>query len=209
MRTRILSLIIVLSMLGCTTQGQEPIDVIHVLFVGNSLTYTNDLPELVKNIAAKKGMVIEVSMLAKPNYAIVDHWAEGEVQGLINSKRFDYVVIQQGPSSQKEGRDMLIRDGKKYARLCKKNNAQLVYFMVWPAQYYYPTFDGVITNYTAAAEVNNAILCPVGKAWKAHFDATQDFSYYGPDGFHPSLQGSTVAAQVIVERLFVHTNTKN
>ncbi|MCB1582293.1 MAG: hypothetical protein R3E90_03880 [Marinicella sp.] len=173
-----------------------------LLFVGNSLTYSNNLPKLVKKNARDKGIHVETKMLAKPNYAIVDHWAEGHVQNLIKSKQYDYVIIQQGPSSQADGYNMLINGGKLYSDLCIANDAKLVYFMVWPSRRFYHTFDGVIANYTAGAEANDAILSPVGKVWKAHFDATNDFSYYGSDQFHPSLKGSKVAADVIVDTLF-------
>jgi len=174
----------------------------NILFIGNSLTYTNNLPDLVKQKASEKGINLGIKTIAKPNYAIVDHWAEGEVQHYIESKKFDYVIIQQGPSSQQEGRDMLIEGGKKYAELCAANNAKLCYFMVWPSLTYYHTFDGVIKNHEDAATINNAILCPVGIVWKDHFDATNEFDYYGIDGFHPSLLGSQNAANVIVSTLF-------
>lgn len=174
----------------------------NLLFVGNSLTYYNDLPNLVKEIAATRDILINTEMLAKGNYAIVDHWADGQVQTLIRSKKYDYVIIQQGPSSQADGYDMLVNGGKQYADLCKANEVKLAYYMVWPSRRYYHTFNGVINNYTAAAEANDAILCPVGKVWKEHFDKTDDFSYYGPDQFHPSIQGSKVAARVIVSSLF-------
>lgn len=173
----------------------------HILFVGNSLTYSNNLPELVKKEALKKGHIVQTTMLAKPNYAIVDHWAEGKVQQLINSKKYDFVILQQGPSSQNEGKRMLVDGGKNYSLLCQKNNTTLSYFMVWPSKTYYATYDGVITNYTLAAQKNNAILCPVGKVWKDYFDKTEDYSYYSEDGFHPSLKGSEVAAQIIVKSL--------
>lgn len=173
-----------------------------LLFVGNSLTYTNNLPKLVKKSAKQKGITIETKMLALPNYAIVDHWQDGKVQKLIASEQYDFVIIQQGPSSQQDGSQMLLDGGKNYHELCKKHKAKLVYFMVWPSQYYYRTFDGVIQNYSNAAKVNKAMLCPVGKVWKKHFDKTNNFDYYGPDGFHPSKKGSQVAADVIVNTLF-------
>ncbi|GAB5553629.1 MAG: hypothetical protein Sapg2KO_32200 [Saprospiraceae bacterium] len=174
----------------------------HLLFVGNSLTYYNDLPRLVKDEAAKRDIEIATKTLAKGNYAIVDHWDDGSVQSLIRSKKYDFVIIQQGPSSQDEGFNILVESGADYAELCKANDTKLAYFMVWPSRNYYHTFDGVIKNYTTAATVNNAILCPVGKVWKKHFNETNDFSYYGLDGFHPSLKGSEVAANVIVNTLF-------
>ncbi len=176
--------------------------VYNLLFVGNSLTYYNDLPNLVKNKARDRGITVNTNMLAYGNYAIVDHWADGEVQELIKSKVYDYVIIQQGPSSQPDGYEMLVNGGRLYSELCRAHGVKLAYYMVWPSRQYYHTFDGVIANYTAGAEANGAILLPVGAVWKAHFDATGDFSYYGPDQFHPSLPGSLVAAQVIVDTLF-------
>ena len=174
----------------------------NILFVGNSLTLTNNLPELVKQSANEKGITLGIKTIAKPNYAIVDHWAEGDVQQDIKSKKFDFVIIQQGPSSQQEGRDMLIESGEMYANLCNENGAKLSYFMVWPSLTYYHTFDDVIKNHEDAASINNAILCPVGRVWKDNFDATNEFDYYGSDGFHPSLLGSQVAANVIVASIF-------
>ncbi len=56
-------------------------------------------------------------------------------------------------------------------------------------------------NHTEVAKTYNAILAPVGEQWKTHFDETGDFSYYGPDQFHPSLEGSTAAAKIILASL--------
>ncbi|WP_420318624.1 SGNH/GDSL hydrolase family protein [Ekhidna sp.] len=179
-----------------------------VLFVGNSLTYTNNLPELVEKEAKRQGIKVQSKMLAFPNYAIIDHWNDGEVQKLIQSEKYDYVVVQQGPSSQKEGRQMLIEDGARLQKLCAKHDAKLVYFMVWPSRTYYYTFEGVIKNHKDAADMNDALLCPVGEAWKAYFDRNGDFSLYGRDGFHPSPKGSRLAAKVIVDTLFENDETQ-
>jgi hypothetical protein len=174
----------------------------NILFIGNSLTYTNDLPDLVKRKAQLKGITVGTKMIAHPNFAIVDHWVIGEVQQYIESKKFDFVIAQQGPSSQQEGRDILIEYGARYKDLCQNNNTGFGYFMVWPSRTYYHTFAGVIKNHQDAAAINDAILCPVGEVWKTHFDTTNNFDYYGPDGFHPSIIGSQIAADVIVDTLF-------
>ena len=174
---------------------------LRILFVGNSLTYSNNLPNLVRESGIEKGIKITTEILAKPNYALVDHWNDGLIQIKIQNGGFDYVIVQQGPSSQAEGRALLLSYGKKIAALCTTNKTQLAFFMVWPSLQYYHTFDGVIKNYREAALENGAILCPVGEAWKSHFDETGNFDYYGPDGFHPSLKGSQVAADIIVSSL--------
>ena len=175
---------------------------IHILFIGNSLTYTNDLPKLVKVHAITKGIKIKTHMVALPNYSLEDHWNEGNIQQLIATDKYDFVVIQQGPSSQQEGRDMLINYGKKYAALCSKHDATLAYFMVWPSLQYYHTRHAVIQNYQDAATINNAIILPVGASWKGYYIASKSNDYYGFDGFHPSLKGSKAAATTIVSHLF-------
>lgn len=173
----------------------------NILFIGNSLTSANDLPELIKTKAKYYGYNITFKMHTLPNYSISDHWKDGEVQKLISSKTFDIVIIQQGPSSRPQGKKILLNYGKKYSDLCKANNAVLAYFMVWPTLQNFDTFNDVIENYEITAETNNAILCPVGKVWKDYFDRSKKFDYYDTDNFHPSKKGTEVAANVILKAI--------
>jgi hypothetical protein len=173
-----------------------------ILFVGNSLTYTNGLPAIVARLAKEKRIEVVSETLAFPDYALEDHWNEGRMQTLIEEKKFDFVIVQQGPSSQAEGRAMLLDYGARIKAVCEKNNTKLAFLMVWPAFNNIHTFGGVLKNYSDAAASTGSLLCAAGAVWKKHFDETGDYSYYGPDGFHPSEKGSEVAAGVIVETLF-------
>ncbi len=176
--------------------------VVRILFVGNSLTYTNNLPAMVQAIGVNNDIQLETEMLAYPNYALEDHWHDGKFQKLMNEKYYNYVIVQQGPSSQQDGRDMLFDYGDRFKKVCDEKGARLVFFMVWPSRGNYQTFAGVIQNYRDAATQTESMLCPVGEAWKSYIDSTQDFTYYGADGFHPSLNGSQVAAQMIYNTIF-------
>lgn len=173
----------------------------HILFVGNSLTSTNNLPRIIKENYAEIGITISTRTIAPPGYGLEDHWNVGLIQPLISSNYYDYVIIQQGPSSQEYGRTSLIEYGGRIAELCNLNDTKLAFFMVWTSITYFNTFDGVIANYTDAASINNATLLPVGRNWKYYIDQTQDYSYYGSDNFHPSIEGSQKAAQVIMQSL--------
>jgi hypothetical protein len=182
--------------------GAQTAELRRVLFVGNSLTYTNNLPLLVKEVAMKYDRSIETDMLAFPNFTLEDHWLEGKLQKLIASGRFDILVVQQGPSSQADGREMLLGYGLKLKKLCQQSNVALAFFMVWPPRNHAERFKGVIKNYSDAAEKTGSILCPVGLAWKTCIETNKDCDYYDADGFHPSLAGSKVAAAVIYKSLF-------
>ena len=173
-----------------------------ILFVGNSLTYTNNIPLLVKKKAKLNGIKLNTTMLAYPDYALFDHWNNGKVQKLISRKKYDFVIVQQGPSSQNEGRQLLLEYADKFSQLCKNNSSKLVIYMVWPSVDNFHTFGNVIKNYREAAVMNNAILCPVGEVWKTYIENTNNFDYYSFDNFHPSLKGSQVVADVIVQHLF-------
>ena len=69
-----------------------------VLFIGNSLTYTNNLPSMVQTIAEATGYTMVFGIAAAPNVSLEDHWRNG-VEGTIRTVEADVVVMQQGPSS--------------------------------------------------------------------------------------------------------------
>ena len=171
------------------------------LFVGNSLTSTNNLPRIVKEMYAELDITVSTRTIAPPGYGLEDHWNIGLIQPLISSNYYDYVIVQQGPSSQEYGRQSLIEYGGRIAELCNSNDTKLAFFMVWPSIANYHTFDGVISNYTDAASINNSILIPVGRNWKYYIDQTGDYTYYGSDNFHPSIKGSKKAAYDIIQKL--------
>ena len=57
-----------------------------LLFIGNSLTYSNDLPSLVKRAAKIKNINIETKMIARGNYGIIDHWNDKSIQKEMNKE---------------------------------------------------------------------------------------------------------------------------
>ncbi|WP_440067527.1 SGNH/GDSL hydrolase family protein [Tenacibaculum discolor] len=177
-----------------------------ILFVGNSLTYTNNIPKMLEYIGKQQRVTIKTKSLCFPNYAIIDHINDGKLQKLLAKKQFDYLVIQQGPSSQAEGRRMLIQDGATIKALCEQYNTKLSYFMVWPSVRYYHTFDKVIENHKSAAKQNDAFLFPVGNIWKEYNTYKGKESLYSLDNFHPSTTGSFVAALTIFHQLYPTKN---
>ena len=104
MRSRTLLLVLpVLLAVGCAqiqrSDGQAPL---RVLFVGNSLTGTNDLPAVVATLREDFGTEIEYRTIAPGGMSLEDHWAAGQAPAALASGNWDAVVMQQGPSALPE-----------------------------------------------------------------------------------------------------------
>jgi hypothetical protein len=73
--------------------------------------------------------------------------------------------------------------------------------MVWPAESRVRDFDGVSASYRAAAQAVSGLLLPVGDGWRTAWKLDSTLTLYGPDGFHPSMNATYLAALVIYERM--------
>jgi hypothetical protein len=62
----------------------RPPNGMRVLFIGNSLTYVNDLPWTVSNLAARTRDAVQTAQFAFPDYALEDHAMQGDAVRAIN-----------------------------------------------------------------------------------------------------------------------------
>jgi hypothetical protein len=168
-----------------------------ILYVGNSLTYTNDLPALINDIAKDDSITITYTTFAFANYSLEDHWNEGKVEEAIATGHYDFVVAQQGPSALPESQLLLLEYVNRFQTICKKYNAKLLLYMVWPSKARSFDLDNVIRSYTQSAAKTGAALAPAGLAWKLAWRTDASLPLYGPDNFHPGIQGSLLAAMTI------------
>ncbi len=180
------------------TNGPSTPDTLRVLFVGNSLTYTNNLPALCAEIALHDSVTLIYGMLANPNYSLGDHLIAGVVQKEIAKGIYDVVVVQQGPSALPESQVLLLEYARQFAALCSlTNKTKLAVYTVWPSLARSFDHDNVILSYANAAAATNALLCPAGKAWKLAWSVDPTLPLYSSDDFHPSIHGSVLAAVTI------------
>lgn len=168
-----------------------------ILFVGNSLTYVNDLPALVTELAKQDGSTFTYTSFLLPDYSLEDHWNEGTVKAEIEKGRYDFVVAQQGPSALPESQVLLLDYTKRFAEVCSKSKSKLSLYMVWPSKARSFDLDNVISSYTKAAEKTSSLLSPAGLGWKYAWQADSTLPLYSPDNFHPSIAGSVLSALII------------
>jgi hypothetical protein len=186
---------------GGSTEPTPPPGAVRILFIGNSLTYTNDLPSMVKKIALAGGDTFFVGSIAHPNWGLEDHWNDGEAKQEIAADKWDVVVMQQGPSSLPESRIDLLTWSRKFGDLAHLHGVCPTMYMVWPARADFDTFDGVRDHYAEAADSIDGLFLPAGEAWRGVWELDAKYALYGPDTFHPSPLGTYVAALTIYSGL--------
>jgi len=185
------------------TDPQDPLDpaALNILFVGNSLTYTNDLPGMVAALIDSAGLgPVAVRSVAFPDFGLEDHWNQGGARTQLGREGWDFVVLQQGPSAT-EGRPSLLEYTELFAGPIRAAQAQPALYMVWPAAARSFDWDGVRDSYQMAAELVDGLFLPAGEAWREAWKEDAGLTLYGADGFHPSPLGTYLAALVIAERL--------
>jgi hypothetical protein len=169
--------------------------------VGNSLTSGNDLPGLVQALAAAGGKRLEYLGLLAADHSHDDHWPAGQPLEVLHRERWDYLVLQQGPSTLPESRRQLAAAAQRYSEAARQAGITPALYGVWPYRTQKDGFDLACSSYREAAEAAGAVLLPAGEAWRAALASDPSIELYLPDGLHPTLDGSYLAALVITERL--------
>jgi len=193
-----------------------------VLFIGNSYTYVNNLPEMIASMAESLGDTLVFSSSVPGGSTFQMHVNNSTTVSLIQQGGWDYVVLQ-GQSQEPS-----FPDGQFYAetypyaqQLCEMINqynpeATTVFYMTWGRKNgdqgncpYFPplcTYEGMDSllylRYMTMAEDFGAEVSPVGALWHYLRDHNPDIDLYSSDESHPSLAGTYAAACSFYSVLF-------
>ena len=180
-----------------------PVSAKRVLFIGNSLTAWNDLPEVVGRLAEADGQPRPVTrMVAVGGYSLEDHWNQGDARRAIAEGVWHAVVLQQGPSALFESRRLLIEYARRFGELIRKANATPALYMVWPSRDRRQDYSGVSQSYRAAAKAVDGVVLPAGDAWRLVLQRHRSLALYSEDGLHPTFAGTYLTALVIYQGLY-------
>ena len=175
-----------------------------VLFIGNSLTYVNDLPGMLSAIAAQAGKTLVTAEVAEGGFALEDHFRVGRAQVEI-AKGYDLVILQQGPSSLKASQVNLLQWATRFDALIRNSGARPALYMVWPELARFDVFDDVHDSYSNAALAIDGMFIPGGEAWRESWRIDPALKFYGADDFHPSTSGTYAIASVMFAEIFRQT----
>src|SRR5438093_989728 len=76
-------------------RAKEASDTAKVLFIGNSFTARNNLPQRIAQLAAARGRSMEHQLISAGGASLRMHWNAGVAPKAIENGQCDYVVLQE------------------------------------------------------------------------------------------------------------------
>ncbi len=214
MKNLILFLLLTIGLIGFSQSQTRK-----VLFLGNSYTYFNNLPQIVSDLATNTGDVLIFDSHMPGGYTLQDHFASTVSKNKILSNNWDYVVLQE--QSQRPSFAVPLAFFNAFGALkgyIKQNKpcAQVTSFMTWgylngdsqncatnPSVCTYTGMDNIIRErYMDFSDVHESEVTPVGVVWRFIKENYPSINLYDPDGSHPSLAGSYIAACCFYTSIF-------
>jgi hypothetical protein len=194
----------------------------NVLFLGNSYTASNSLPQLTANIALSLNDTLNWDSNTPGGYTFQQHSTNSTSLSKIATGTWDYVVLQEQSQIPSFPPTQVANDCYPYAATLvdsiKSANpcAEPLFFMTWGREngdqsncVNYPplcTYDGMQArlreSYIQMSLDNQCAVSPVGAAWKYVRDQHPSIGLYSNDGSHPSIYGSYLAACVHYSSIF-------
>ena len=167
-------------------------DAIRVLFVGNSLTYWNEMPWMVEQISANGTPKLSTAFAGGSGMSLRQQWQSAKTLRTIREHPWDYVVLQGQSSEAERNQAEFSRYGSLLDAEIKKRGAKTVFFLTWANR---GRPQGPVTErYRFLAKSRGALVAPVGVAWQEL--EKQGLDLYDGSGVHPNLGGTYLSACV-------------
>jgi hypothetical protein len=169
---------------------------LRLLFIGNSLTYVQDLPELVANRFRADGFDCEVTMIAHGGWTLQQHLKEPDVRFNIRYGHYDYVILQEY-SHPFVSREQYLDAVQTLHAWIREAGAKTVLYGTWSLQDEPEQQSEMDRIHREAAQNIRAILAPVGELWWPYQRAHSAINMYCEDREHASIAGADFAAECI------------
>ena len=211
-------LVLVLFLTGCgIVEGQQDFtsqERIDVLFIGNSYTSSNGLPDMFERMAQSGGYQVQVVMVAPGGWTLRDHLLSVETLEKIRGNEWEFVVLQEQsviPSLADTRERLMYPAVRQLHDEIKAVGADTILFMTWGRRNGLPS-EGHRDFASMQAELEagflkignelNITIAPVGLAWWNGLQSASQLDLWAEDGSHPNREGTYLAACVLYGVIF-------
>ena len=192
------------------------IKTLKILFVGNSYTYYNQMPEdAFTRLAEKSGYKVSVTSVTHGGYRLCQFANSEDEEGkrlreIINGVHYDYAVLQE------QSINPILNEAEFSSGVSDLMNLisadKFILYATWGRNDGSPTLselgltreemtERLSAAYNTVGKMLGAGVAEVGKAFLEYSKAHDKDELYDPDKSHPSALGSEIAARVIFEKM--------
>jgi hypothetical protein len=203
-----------LTLVGCAPPCDQDPACTRVLFIGNSYTFYNDLPQTFARLAQAGEQRVETGMAAGGGWTVADHVNSAETLEKITSSKWDYVILQeqsQVPANAEMRAARMTPAARTLVSKIRAAGAQPVFFVPWAHRGgwremglsgYESMQLQVNQGYVEVGQELDAWLVPVGFAWLKLWKQNPQLGLWQEDGSHPNEKGTYLAACVFYAALY-------
>lgn len=187
-----LTLSIVLLSLNSTFAQSKEKRAIRVLFVGNSFTYFFNLPQVLSSMAETQGIEIITRQSTVGGSNLEEHWKEQKgtrTRKLIDSLKWDYVVLNNHSRSPIDTPDEFMEYGSKFIELVRSKGATPIIMQTWGYKSNPLMIRPLVEGYKKLAESTNCAYVPAGELFMEARKWRPDLEFFQDDK-HPSSNGT-------------------
>lgn len=197
-------------------------EVNNVLFIGNSYTYSNNLPQMLSDVALSQGDTVIFDSSTPGGYTFQQHTSNQTTLTKIMTGNWDVVVLQEQSQLPSFPINQVQNDVFPYAQILdsiiNEYNpcVETMFFMTWgrkngdamncpnwPPVCTYEGMDSLLyLRYMMMADMNDAVVSPVGAVWRFLRENHPGIELYSSDGSHPSVAGTYAAAVCFYTSIF-------
>ena len=173
-----------------------------ILFIGNSYTYFNELPDMFGQLARAAGLGVETASVTSGGKDFEWHWYNPETLDTIAAGGWNHVVLQEHSVGAVERPEHMQQVAARLVARIRAVGAQPVFYMTWARQHIPEMQQPITTTYRRLGRELGALVAPVGQAWQLAQQRNPELVLHTPDRSHPNVLGSYLAACVFYGTLF-------
>jgi hypothetical protein len=174
---------------------------INLLFIGNSFTQRNNLPELLAQLAAERNLFVRHELISVGGASLRTHWNAGRAAKAIATGGYNYVVLQEQSTLPVKNAQRMAENVRLFDEAIKQAGSQTVLYMTWAREHAPESQSKIAAAYNTIGEELGAIVVPVGLVWQDFFAKHHQPVLYDRDKSHPTLAVSYLAACVFLATL--------
>jgi hypothetical protein len=165
---------------------------IRVLFVGNSFTYYNNLPQVVSAMAKTQDIIIETKHSTVGGSSLENHWKSErgtQTRIMIELEKWDFVVFNNHSLSSINKPENFIDYGKRFADLVRTKGAEPIFMMTWAYKSNPLMLPEIEKMYTKLCDNTKSNFVPGGPLFASSIKYRPDLELFHDD-IHPSSNGT-------------------